>query len=157
MGRFLQWHREASKVLVSRWVYPRSTRSTKRLETGPDLCDKNFRLFPGGEVAALLDLVEVDEFGIRLLCPAARGGIELVREDAHGNRDGDAFGIEVPFAEIFPIETGAGNPGVGQPGDGDVVQYIVARQALGLAVEDAGDQLVTARVVVEEISRQADG
>ena len=35
-------------------------------------------------------LVEVDQFGIRPLCPTARGRIELVRKDAHGNRDGGA-------------------------------------------------------------------
>jgi hypothetical protein len=58
-------------------------------------------------VAAFLHLVVMDQFGIRLLCPAPRGWIEFVREDAHGNRDGDAFGIEIPFAPIFPIETGA--------------------------------------------------
>src|ERR1700716_575080 len=49
----------------------------------------------------------MDQFGIRPLCPAPRGRIEFVREDAHGNRDGDAFGIEIPeFAPILPIETG---------------------------------------------------
>jgi hypothetical protein len=51
----------------------------------------------------------MDEFGKRPLCPAPRGWIEFVREDAHGNRDGDAaFGIEKPeFAPILPVETGA--------------------------------------------------
>jgi hypothetical protein len=54
------------------------------------------------------DLVEIDEFSICLLGPAPRGRIEFVWKDAHGNRDGDAFGIEIPeFAPILPIETGA--------------------------------------------------
>jgi len=46
----------------------------------------------------------MDEFGKRPLCPAPRGWIEFVREEAHGNRDGDAvFGIEKPeFAPILP-------------------------------------------------------
>src|SRR5436305_612417 len=57
----------------------------------------------------------MDQFRIRLLCPAPRGCIEFVREDAHGNRDGDAFGIEIPFAKILPIETGARERGVRQP------------------------------------------
>jgi hypothetical protein len=65
----------------------------------------------------------MDQFGIRPLCPAPRGWIEFVREDAHGNRDGDAFGIEKPeFAPILPIETGARKRSVRQPGDRDVVE-----------------------------------
>src|SRR3979490_2966925 len=100
----------------------------------------------------------MDEFGIRPLCPAPRGWIEFVREDAHGNRDGDAFGIEIPeFAPILPIETGARKRRVRQPGDRDVVEDVVAREALRLSVEDACDQLVAARIVIKEISRQADG
>ena len=80
----------------------------------------------------------MDEFGICLLCPAPRGRIEFVREDAHGNRDGDAFGIEIPeFAPILPIETGAGKRRVRQPGDRDVVEDVVAREAFGFPVKDA--------------------
>ena len=108
-------------------------------------------------MAAFVELVVMDEFGIRPLCPAPRGWIELVREDAHGNRDGDAFGIEIPFAPILPIETGARKRRVRQPGERDVVEDVVAREALGLSVKDARDELIAARVVIEEIGRQADG
>ena len=41
--------------------------------------------------------------------------------------------------------------------DRDVVEDVVAREALGLSVEDARDQLQAARVVIEEVRRQADG
>ena len=98
----------------------------------------------------------MDQFGIRPLCPAPRGWIEFVREDAHGNRDGDAFGTEIPFAPIFPVETGARKRRVRQPGDRDVVEDVVAREALRLSVKDARDELIAARVVIKEISRQAD-
>ena len=64
-------------------------------------------------MSALGEFVVVDELGIGLLCPALRGWIEFVREDAHGNRDGDAFDIEIPFAPIFPVETGAGKRRIG--------------------------------------------
>jgi hypothetical protein len=37
----------------------------------------------------------MDQVGKCPLCPAPRDGIEFVREDAHGNRVGDAFGIEI--------------------------------------------------------------
>src|SRR6202795_3474269 len=99
----------------------------------------------------------MDQFGIRLLCPAPRGWIEFVREDAYGHRDGDAFGIEVPFAPILPIETSARKRRVRQPGDRDVVEDVVACEAFGFSRKDACDQLVAARVVIEEISRQTDG
>ena len=99
----------------------------------------------------------MDQFGIRLLRPTPWGWIEFVREDAHGNRDGDALRIEVPFPPVFPIEAGAGKCRVGQPGDRDVVEDVVAREAGGFSGEDARDQVVAARVVVKEISRQADG
>ena len=61
-------------------------------------------------MSTFLHLVVMDEFGKRPLCPAARGWIEFVREDAHGDRDGGghAFGIEIPeFTPVLPIETGA--------------------------------------------------
>src|SRR5258708_7923378 len=100
----------------------------------------------------------MDEFGIRPLCPTPRGWIEFVREDAYGNRDGDPFGIEIPeFAPILPIETGARERRVRQPGDRDVVEDVVAREAFGFSRKDARDQLIAARVVIQEISRQADG
>jgi hypothetical protein len=55
-------------------------------------------------VAALVNLVEVDEFVIGLFCPTARGLIALARKDAHGSRDGDVCGIQ--YADlVFPLET----------------------------------------------------
>ena len=89
-------------------------------------------------MAAFLHLVVMDEFGKRPLCPAPRGWIEFVREDAHCNRNGDAFGIEIPdFAPILPVETGARKRRVRQPGERDVVEDVVAREALGLSLKDA--------------------
>src|SRR3982074_1974959 len=98
----------------------------------------------------------MDQFGIHPLCPAPRGWIEFVREDAHGNRDGDAFGVEIPEF-VLPIETGARKRRVRQPGDRDVVEDVVAREALRLSVKDAREELIAARVVIKEISRQAAG
>src|ERR1700682_2109155 len=99
----------------------------------------------------------MNQFGIRPLCPTPRSWIEFVREDAHGNRDADAFGIEIPFAPILPIETGTRKRRVRQPSDCDVVEDVIARKALGFTFKDARDELIAARVVIEEISRQADG
>ncbi len=61
-------------------------RLAKRLERSADLCAEELRLFPGGEVPALVDLVEVGDVGVRLLDPAARGLPDLAGErgEAHG-------------------------------------------------------------------------
>ena len=100
----------------------------------------------------------MDQFGIGPLGPAPWRWIQLIGEDADGNRDGDAFGIEIPkFAPILPIETGARKRRVRQPGDRDVVEDVVAREAFGFSLKDACDQLVAARIVIKEISRQTDG
>ena len=45
----------------------------KRPERRSDLGGEELRLLPGGEVAALVDLVEVREAGVGRLGPAARG------------------------------------------------------------------------------------
>src|SRR5437667_7350755 len=111
--------------------------SAQRFEPCAQLANEEFWLFPSRKVPAFGDLVVMDEFGIRPLCPASRGWIEFVREDAHGNRDGDAFRIEIPFAPILPVETGARKRRVRQPGDCDVVEDVVAREALGLSLKDA--------------------
>src|ERR1700680_2382710 len=132
-------------------------RLAQRFECSPQLLREELWLLPGLKVPAFWEPVVVNEFGIRPLCPAPRGWIEFVREDAHGNRDGDAFRIEIPFAPILPIETSARKRCVRQPGDRDVVEDVVAREALGLSVEHPCNQLVAARVVIKEISRQADG
>jgi hypothetical protein len=52
------------------------------------------RLFPGREVAAFVELVVMDEFGIGPLCPTARNFLDLVRKKAHCYRDGDVFHVE---------------------------------------------------------------
>ena len=143
-------------ALCSTGILPKETRP-QRSEPRAYLLRKELRLFPGSKVAAFLNLVVMDKFGIRPLCPTPRGWIELVREDAHGNRDGDALDIEKPeFAPILPIETGARKRRVGQPGDRDVVEDVVTREAFGFSRKDACDELVAARVVIKEISCQAD-
>src|SRR4051795_13782634 len=67
----------------------------ERAEPVAQLGGVQLRLLPGGEVPAAVDLVEVDEVGVRLLRPAPRGLVDLVGEDAHGDRDGDVLDGEV--------------------------------------------------------------
>jgi len=59
----------------------------QRRERRPDLLREQSGLFPGGEVAALGGLVEVDEVGVDLLGPGARGLEDLTGEDGEGDRE----------------------------------------------------------------------
>src|SRR5688572_988458 len=107
-------------------------------------------------MAALGDFVEVDELGIRLLRPAPRRLVQLVREDAHGHRDVDALGRHVT-ERVLPVEATRRDARVRQPEVRAVVEDIVARQALWYAVEGPRNQLEAARVMVEQPGGQANG
>src|SRR5690242_16162940 len=61
----------------------------QRAERRPDLGREQLRLFPGGEVAALVGLVEVGDVGVRLLDPAARGPEDLAGERGEADRELD--------------------------------------------------------------------
>jgi len=111
------------------------------LEGGAELLGEELGLFPGGEVAAAVELVVVDEVGgVGAFGPAAGGLVQLVGEHADGDGDGDGFGVE-EAGGVLPIQPGGGDPGVGQPVQGDVVQQVVAGEvALQGSVQDLGDQ-----------------
>jgi hypothetical protein len=84
------------------------------------------RLFPGREVAASVELVEMDEVvGIRALCPGPRCLVQLVGKDADGKRNGDVLGLEEARLAL-PVETSGGNPGVREPVERDVVEDVVS-------------------------------
>src|SRR5262245_25742793 len=75
-----------------RWAtrgYPRRyTLFAQRSEARAHLFREELWLFPGREMAAFIEPVVVDEVvGISAFCPAARGLIELVGEDADRERD----------------------------------------------------------------------
>jgi hypothetical protein len=78
-----------------------------RIAEGPkaraNLLDKQLRLFPGREVSALVELVVVDQLGIRLLHPAPRRLLELIREGARRHRDLHALRREEAEL-VFPVE-----------------------------------------------------
>src|SRR5258708_37655086 len=74
---------------------------------------EELRLFPGSKVAAFVDLVVVDEVGVRLLSPAARGLIDLARKDAHASRDCDFLCVE-EAERVVPVQTTRRNAQVRQ-------------------------------------------
>src|SRR5262249_33636476 len=71
-----------------------SFRLAQRPERRSDFGGEKLRLFPRREVAALVNLVVVDKFGICALCPTPRGLILLAGKDSYGHRNGDTFGVE---------------------------------------------------------------
>src|SRR4029450_10642456 len=111
-------------------------------------------------MAASVELVVVDEVvGIRPLCPAPRGLIELIGEDAYRIRNGDVLGVE-EVRLVLPVVTSRGYPGVRQPIKRDVVEDVVACQATcqgtlqGLFYETGLPGTVT---VVDHERREVDG
>src|SRR3954462_5915704 len=61
--------------------------SAQRPESGPELGREQLRLLPGGEVAALFDLVEVGDVRVARLDPTARRPPDLARERREAERD----------------------------------------------------------------------
>src|SRR5678815_3107444 len=125
----------------------RSVSWPHRLEAGTQLLAKELGLFPGREVPALVDLVVMNELGKRLLGPALRARVELVGEDADGRRDGDALHVQEREL-VLRVEAEPRDGRVRQPAERDVVEHVVAREALALAVEVTRDQLVARLVVI---------
>src|SRR5215213_5040913 len=103
----------------------------QRLEPYAHLIHQKLRLFPRRKVPALVELVVVDEVGIRPLGPAARGLILLVRKNAYRNRDGDVLGAKVDLREPLPIKTPRRDCCVRQPEQRDVVEHIVPGMPVG--------------------------
>src|ERR1700736_3591723 len=99
----------------------------------------------------------MDQFGVRPLRPASRGGKEFVWKDAHGGRGNDASDAEERITLVLPIETSLRERRIRPPGERDVIEDVVSREAFAPAGKNTRDHLVTARVVIKEISREAYG
>src|SRR6266480_4298270 len=95
----------------------------QRLERCPDLGREHVGLFPGGEVAAPVGLVEIGEGGVRRLDPAAGGPEDLARECDEGDRELDRRwwlpGREGLGSPVFPVRPGRRAVGA-PPGHQDV-------------------------------------
>src|SRR5215218_1512271 len=129
----------------------------QRLEPYAHLIHQKLWLFPRRKVPPLVELVVMDEVGIRPLGPAARGLILLVRKDAYRNRDGDVLGAKVGLREPVPIKTRRRDCCVRQPEERGVVEHIVPGNACWLPVKSTCDEPETDRVVVEQPGCHADG
>src|SRR6266849_8406100 len=152
----------SSDILKSLWFEGRPgtaalsvLRWTQRPERRSHLRAEELRLFPRREVTALVELVVINELGIRLLCPTPWSCIDLVWKYTHGSRDRHTFRSEKGQL-AFPIETSGRNRRIRQPVERHIVEDVVAREAFTLAIEDACDERITAGVVVEHPGGKAD-
>src|SRR5579863_6393906 len=78
-------------------------RLTQRTERVADLVAEFLRLFPRRKMAAFWKFIVVDEMRKRIFCPGLRNLIDLIRERAHGHRDGNVLYIEEGQL-VFPIK-----------------------------------------------------
>src|SRR5215217_3398172 len=137
-----------------------SLRLAQRSERRAELLGEQLGLFPGREVTAFFDLVEIDEVRVGPLGPTPRGLICLAGKDARGHRNRDALGV--PKATlIFPIQTRRRDARVRQPIKRDVVEDLLSRQfARGARgpVQSRADRrrLAATIIVVEKPGCQAD-
>src|SRR6185437_15718937 len=84
-----------------------SDRLSQRSERFTHLGYEELRLFPRSEVPAFGRLVVVDQFDVRVLRPAFRGRVYLVRERGYGDGDLDAAYVEEPARRgmhVVPIK-----------------------------------------------------
>src|ERR1700736_1099704 len=88
-------------------------------------------LLPRGEVATLVDLVEVDDVRVRRLDPAARRPPDLARERCEAERDRRRrqrllAGSRRVWPVGLPVRPRCRSAGAGQPVGRDVVEDVVA-------------------------------
>src|SRR5689334_14428906 len=124
----------------SRWALdpprpecPPTGLSAQLPEGSAQFLGEQLRLLPGGEVAAAVDLVPVDEVAEGSLAPAARCAVDLGGEDGHGDRHPrDRYGVERAAARLrpLPVRTGGRRTGVGEPVERDRGQDLVIGEDL---------------------------
>ncbi len=130
--RDLQLHRHRHRQPVSdhggsrrRLGYGARKWLSDRPERCTDLSREQFGLLPGGEVSALVHRVEVDDIGVGLLDPAARGPPDLTGK--RGEADRDRYGRRSPlgrtsvFLSFLPVRARRRGAGARQPVQSDVV------------------------------------
>ena len=97
------------------------------LERSPKLFREKLRLFPRGEVTALVHFVEVNQVVVAALSPGTGRLVDLARKHRDRRRNRDIDRIEI-VRVIFPIELCRGCRRVRQPVERDVVEHLVFGQ-----------------------------
>src|ERR671939_638143 len=101
-----------------------SLQLAERSERRADLLSEELRLFSGREVAALVDLVEVDQVSEGAPRPCLRGSIDLPRKDRDGHRERDLGGLLLDRVQdavvVLPVQPSGRGRAVRQPVQRDV-------------------------------------
>src|SRR6516162_3201160 len=114
-----------------------SVSSAHRPEGFAEILRQSLRLLPRGEVRALWVTLVIDEVRIGFARPAFRRLINLVLERTDARRQ--RYPLRRKEGQLaLPVQPRRRHRGVGQPVEGDVVQDIVACQALALPIEHSG-------------------
>src|SRR5690242_15676535 len=97
-----------------------SDRFAEWSEGGSKLDSKELRLFPGREVATLVDLVEVDQVAIGASGPCLRGSIDLLGKYRDGDRERDLGGFlrgrnNNASSAVLPVQPPCRSSAVRQP------------------------------------------
>src|ERR1700738_3029448 len=101
---------------------------TQRPEGSAQLLTEDLRLFPRGEVAALVSLVPIDEVAEGTLTPNSRWSVDLAGKYSDRDRNlGDVHGVERSAAGLrsFPVRPRRRRPTIGQPVQGDGIKHLV--------------------------------
>src|SRR3954451_179387 len=130
----------------------------QRSERSPQFVGEQLRLFPGGEMAAPVDRVEVEERRVDLLDPAARRLEDLAGEGGEGDRHVDSRrslgGATCCGLAVLPVRPRRRGAGAGQPVERDVVEDVISGEVVrGLVVDKGAGHLVVGVCVVVEHPR----
>ena len=100
-----------------RWRSMSSSDQRSERKAARNSSENSCRLFPGGEMAACVGLVEVDQVVVGLLGPAARRLDVLLGKHRDGGGEGYVGGgVEVSAGLVLlPVEPRRGGGGVGEP------------------------------------------
>src|SRR6266850_3258396 len=117
---------------------PMDTRSLllpERSEGGAQLGGEKLWPFPGCEVAALVDLVEIDQVAIGAAGPCLRGAIDVLRKYGDGHRQRDLGSLprgrlRGVASDVLPIQAPRRGRAVGEPVQCEVVKDLVFGRSL---------------------------
>ena len=108
----------------------------KRSECSPQLRAEKLRLFPGREMSAFVDLMEVDEIAIGAPRPCLRSSIDIIWKYRDCDRERDVAGLlrsrnnDAASRAVLPVQACRRGRGICQPIQRDVIQHVVFRRGL---------------------------
>src|SRR5215467_5326611 len=108
----------------------------KRPERGAQFRAEKLGLFPGGEMSAFVDLVEVSQVAIGAPGPCFGSPIDIIWKYGDCDRECDIAGLlsgrnnNAASRAILPVQPRRRGRSVGQPVQRDVIQHVVFRRRL---------------------------